>query len=121
VGPGLRHTRGMVALCIETVDGTVDLVVQGFWMSTRPREVVLRGEVPRKLEFWPGEGVLYDARPLAAAKRLEGLHAFVVVKVGTQELRVAPAHIEMQGVTLVIRATRTLNSELDTESDTVRG
>jgi hypothetical protein len=42
------------------------------------------------------------------------------VSVGAEVLRVAPARVEMQGVTLVIRASRTLNTEFDTQVDTVR-
>lgn len=106
----------MVKLRVFTIDGPVDLEVQGFWMSPRAGEVVIRGDVPRKFETAPGEGALFDPTPLRAAKQLEGTHARIIVVVGTQELRMEGVHLDMRGVTLVIRASATMHNELDDPS-----
>ena len=106
----------MVSVRIFTLDGPLDLKVQGFWMSTRSHGVVMRGDVPRKLQLAPGEGVLFDATPLGAARRLEGTHARIIVVVGTQQLCIEGVHVAMRGVTLVIRELATLHGELDDQS-----
>ena len=106
----------MVSIRIFTIEGPVELQVQGFWMSTRLGEVVIRGDVPRKLELWPGEGALFDPTPLGAARSLEGDHARIVVAVGTEQLCMDRARVEMRGVTLAIRATAATHRELDDPS-----
>ena len=85
-------------------------------MSARPGEVVIRGDVPRKLEVWPGEGALFDPKPLGAAQRLEGDHARIIVSVGKEQLCMDRARVEMHGVTLAIRATAAPHRELEDPS-----
>lgn len=112
--PGIHEC--MVSVRIFTIDGPVELEVQGFWMSTSGRDVVIRGDVPRKFQLSPGEGVLFDPTPLEAAQRLEGTHPRIILTVGTQELRLDGAQVEMRGVTLAFRETATMNGELDDPS-----
>lgn len=112
----MRHIVTMVAVRIYTIDGATDLHVQGFWGRTRDGEIVLRGDVPRNLALGPGEAVLFDPTPLREVKQLEGVHARIILVVGTQQLRVEGAHLEMRGVTVVIRATSTVHGELESPS-----
>jgi hypothetical protein len=111
----------MVKLRVFTVDGPVDLKVRGFWMSTGSGEVVLRGDVPRKLRLWHGEGVLFDPTPIEDARQLEGIHAPIIFQVGNQEIRMGGASVEMRGVTLVIRATATPTRAVATGAGSASG
>jgi len=90
-------------------------------MRTATGEIVLRDDVPRSFRLSPGEGAIFDAQPLRAAKALEGVHGRVIVEVGNQQICVDGALIQMRGVAIVIRPSATINEILEMPSVTSTG